>query len=410
MAFQWFLVAILAKTSRDEWVGQLSIAFAITSPLILLFNLQIRVSFVADSDSEIFLKYYSTLHALMLVIYLLLILLISTLSPYESTTKIAIIIFGFSKLIESCSEIPFAIFQKNGNLNLIAKSQVLKGFFPAITLITISLITNNFLWGSILYLISYLLILIFYDIRNLKNLFFSQYHEVVSLFRLEILSNIINDKMYRYKIKSLFSTLLPLGVISMLTSYVINIPRFFVEKYNGLVELGIYSSIGYILTAICYIALAVGNVTLPLMSLYVKELNYSSLRILIIKISFFIILVSFTGIILCFYFGTYLLSLLYSPLYAQYSNVLLSMMFVVPFAFCNLFIFNWLLVLKVTGVQLWIYILQIVILIVLSQKFVKDFGVVGAVYAQIGSYIVQFFLSVMLLLKFHRKYFKNYSL
>src|SRR5262249_52560223 len=63
-ASQWLLVVVLAKLGTPEMVGQFALAFAVTAPLILFANLQLRALLASDGRRDSKFSHYFTLRLL----------------------------------------------------------------------------------------------------------------------------------------------------------------------------------------------------------------------------------------------------------------------------------------------------------------------------------------------------------
>ena len=71
---QWLLIVVLAKFGSAEVVGQFSLGLAITAPIILFSNMQLRNIIATDSVNQYsFSEYYGTRIILLLLAFLVII-------------------------------------------------------------------------------------------------------------------------------------------------------------------------------------------------------------------------------------------------------------------------------------------------------------------------------------------------
>ena len=116
---------------------------------------------------------------------------------------------------------------------------------------------------------------------------------------------------------------IPLGIASILISVNINMPRYFIEHFRGPHELGIFSALTYIPTAMMMVATALGYaVFTPLSKLY-SQGQVRQFKVLVAKIVAFCAAVGAAGLLICAFAGHRILLILYRPEYAEHVQLLL---------------------------------------------------------------------------------------
>src|SRR5699024_4319682 len=116
---QWLLIVVLAKFGSAEVVGQFSLGLAITAPIILFSNMQLRNIIATDSVNQYsFSEYYGTRIILLLLAFLVIIGVV-LIGPYDPIVSIIIILVGLSKIFWWFSEFVHGFFSRIECLGLV---------------------------------------------------------------------------------------------------------------------------------------------------------------------------------------------------------------------------------------------------------------------------------------------------
>ena len=119
---------------------------------------------------------------------------------------------------------------------------------------------------------------------------------------------------------------LPLGVISMLGSLTPNIPRYFIEVFNGSADLGIFSAIASLLSAGTLVVSAFGQASfLPVVKACAAA-DHTRYRILIWQSVALSGALGCVAIVASMLFGRSLLIHLFRPEYGEYADILVRLM------------------------------------------------------------------------------------
>jgi O-antigen/teichoic acid export membrane protein len=123
----------------------------------------------------------------------------------------------------------------------------------------------------------------------------------------------------------LFWLTLPLGFVTMLISFNLNIPRYFIEGYLGSYQLGIFAAITAFQKAAPTVVQALGRSAAPRLSKYFAAGKASAFRSLSIKLIGMGILLGMAGVFVAWLAGDKILALFYGPEYALTSVFILVM-------------------------------------------------------------------------------------
>ena len=126
-ACQWMALIAIARLGTPEMVGEFAFALAVTSPIIIFFNLNMRAFQATDIKGEYLFIDYLFARLTQTVLALLTIFIVVTVSGYASS--IVLIVAGVSlyKAIESISDIYYGRMQKREKMSRIGRSIALRG-------------------------------------------------------------------------------------------------------------------------------------------------------------------------------------------------------------------------------------------------------------------------------------------
>lgn len=322
---QWGMLVSLAKIGTPAMVGQFALGFAISAPIILFTNMQLRIVQATDARNEFQFNHYLALRLAASTLALLLIMAILFISDYSFNVILITLFVSLAKFVESVSDIFYGFLQKKERMDLIAKSMALKGGLSLVTLTTFLYFSKSLAWSTLALFITWLIIFMIYDISaifSVKNNSQKLYESVdCNYSELDTIKPIWS----KHNIKKLVVMSIPLSVAGSLDSLNANIPRYFVEHYRGQAELGYFSAIAYLMIAGATIIGAVGNSASPrLARYYIASLD--DFKKLMHKMVAIGLVIGITGILVSVYFGTSILTVLYNSDYAKNNAVLIWIM------------------------------------------------------------------------------------
>lgn len=387
---QWLILIILAKTTNPSIVGLYALGLALTAPILLLTNLQLRSIQATDSEGKFEFRTYYLLRQYTNSVSIFIILIILFIFKYDFRESAIILLIGISKIIDSLSDVIYGKFQKNGRLDLVGISKIFKGVSSIIG-VSISMYTTNSLLISLIILnILWLFIFLFYDKKMLK-----------------MFTTVVDSENNNLKqLKSLFVLSFPLGIVLMLGSLNVSLPRIFIENYWSSEVLGYFASISYLILTGSIVINSIGQATAPtLADLYYKNEieKYVSLlkKMLLIGLLFGLI-----GLFLVFLTGEWILTFLYDSTYAKYNNVLILCMLAGTFEFLASFLGYALTAMGVFIVQAYSSLLLIAINFTSCIILIPHYGITGAGFVLLITSFSQFSF-FMLILTFK---LKNHSI
>jgi O-antigen/teichoic acid export membrane protein len=303
---QWGLLMLLVKLTTPEAVGQFTLGIAITAPIVLFSNLQLRSIQSTDVQQTYPFIDYFVLRVLTSILALLTILVLVMGVGYDSDTALMIGLVGLAKSIESISDVFYGLFQQQERMDWIAISMILKGIFSLLAVGIVIGITQSALWGTAALGIAWTIGLLGYDLPQGKKITASAVPPVrqSGWFHGQTLGQI-----------ALFA--LPLGFAMALISLNANIPRYFIERYLGQGKLGIFSAIAYLQIAGTTLVLALGQSASPRLAQHYVEGQLRQFNRLIGNLLWIVSVLGILGILAAFFAGEQILTLLYRPEYGK---------------------------------------------------------------------------------------------
>ncbi|BDG45223.1 lipopolysaccharide biosynthesis protein [Saccharococcus caldoxylosilyticus] len=375
---QWGVVTIIAKygTSRD--LGIYSIGLAVTAPIVLFFNFQLRTILATDSKNEYEFKQYYGGRIIHLTISFLIILPVSFIYGENKETIIAIILMGLVKYFESLSDIFMGLFQKKGRIDLIGKSQLFRGIFTVVIFGLSFVLTRNVILSVCGLLITMIVRFISYDMKKAQ-----EYADIIPSF----------DSWLR-----LIRIALPLGIVSLINSLNTNIPRYLLDRLSSPSDLGIYSALSYVLVAANMLITPISLLAAPKLADAYNNNRVKQFVKLNIILILFSTLVFIPIILILIIQGENVLKILYSDEYATYNYEFIIINCSMLFSFYTTFFNLSIVAARFIQIQPIINFIVTIISFLTSYFFINLYGgVLGASYSLLISRASQTMLSFLIM-------------
>lgn len=318
-ACQWGMVVALAKLGNSFMVGQFSLGLAITTPVLMFTNLQLRAVQATDAKRQHPFGEYLGLRVMTTLVALSVIAAIAAFGGYERETALVILAVALMKSVESLSDIFYGLFQLNDHLEQTGRSMMLRGFFSVIGLSAGLYLTKSLVWGIASLAGVWLAVLLGFDAR--RGRYFaatatkhgtaiapSRWRDVWPVFCL--------DRQW-----NLARLTLPLGIVMTLVSLNMNMPRYFIHARFGEHQLGIFSAMAYTTVVVATFADALGHSTIPRMSRFYAEGNLAGFRSSLLQLVAIGAVFGLAGFAAVRFLGARLLTILFSAEYAGHAEV-----------------------------------------------------------------------------------------
>jgi len=317
---QWAMLVVLAKLGTPEMVGQFALALAVTAPVMLLSNLQLRAIQATDTKGEYQFADYLALRLITTVLALLVIIVVTIAGGYQSETAFVIVAIAIAKSIESISDVFYGFLQQKERMDHIAVSLIARGILSTVALASAIFLTRNLVYGAMGLAAVWATVLVLHDIPHARLI---QGISEKSFFKRSSLTDI---RCHAKTLLKLFWVSLPLGLVMMLISLNTNLPRYFIEHYLGQRELGIFAAMAYLQVIGTTVVSALGQSASPRLAREYASEKRAEFRRLLLKLVGIALVLGLLGVLIAATAGHAVLSLLYSPEFAEHSNLLIRLM------------------------------------------------------------------------------------
>jgi O-antigen/teichoic acid export membrane protein len=307
---QFGMLSVLAKLGSPSILGQYALGLAITAPVFMLTNLQLRGVQATDARHDFWFADYFTLRLTTTLLGTIVILLITAVAAYDIRTKIVVALVACAKAVESIGDVIAGHLQKSERLDQVAGALIIRGAVSVAIFAGVFWVTRNLITTVAALALVWLAVIALYDFRVVSRLL-GQHRQ---FFRFSLDAQ-----------KSLFSISWPLGVVMALASLNINVPRYILEQKLGTAELGIFASLAYLLTAINLIVIALGQSVCTRMARLFADCDIRRFKALLGKLVLFATALGTVALGLALFAGRPFLTFVYRPEYAEHIDLLLLM-------------------------------------------------------------------------------------
>ena len=307
-ACQWGIVLVLAKLGTAVQVGEYALALAVSAPVVLFANLQLRVLLASDVNNKFSFGQYLTFRSLSLAGAMVAV---GAIANTQADTRRAslILLMGFAQVLEIVSDIYYGLLQKHNRMDRISHSLILKGPLSLGMLAVAMYMTRSVAWAVAGLALGRLLVLVSFDVR---------------LGFLENAGGARPTHLWEWNAGNmgrLLRTAFPLGVISLLVALNSNVPRYFVESYAGTADLGIFSAIFSLLTAGNLVVGAFGQSIFLPVAMACANFDRAQYRVYVAQAVALGGVLGAGGILAATFFGGFILSNLFRTEYGARADI-----------------------------------------------------------------------------------------
>ena len=311
-ACQWCIILVIARLGSPAQVGEYALGMAVSAPILLFANFQLRAIVASDLSARFTFTQYFTFRVFSLALALAVIAAAGFLSQGTSRQGGIVLLVGFAQVLEFLSDTYYGRMQKHDRLDRLAKSLAIKGPLALAALWGAMYATHNIAWAIAGLALGRLVVVLFWDSRPMAS-------ETTSWTGLEW-----NPR----ELLQLLRTVLPLGIISMLVALNTNIPWYFVEAYHGRSELGIFSALVSLMSVGGLVVAAFGQSIFRPVAQAVLEGDRLRYRSFVWQSTLLALALGCAGVAVAAVSGRQILTFLFRPEYGQHAGVLLWLMIV----------------------------------------------------------------------------------
>ncbi|GMV78492.1 MAG: hypothetical protein AMXMBFR79_16230 [Chitinophagaceae bacterium] len=378
---QWIQLSVITKFCSPHDLGIYTLGLAIIGPLFIFAGLQLKAIQITDVSQNWKFHEYFTLRIIFLAAAIIFILLYSFLFSKENLTFF--LLLALLKVLEGISEIMNGQQQLHEDMKKVAISNILRGFSIALGIFVGIYFLKNILFGFVIAIMCNAAVIIFYDYKNCTTLLSGK--------------KLISFLDTRYKLLTLKA--MPLAIVVTLIYLNSNVAKYFIEVVKSTVEQGIYSTIGFFIVLGNLVNNALGQAITPRLSKYFAEREMKKFNQLSKMFVIANIVLGIAIVIVVHFFGKYILTIFFNETIAQYSQLFTLFMVAGLLLYCVSCIGYILTSMHYIKQQPIIHVVGFLTNVLFCFLLVKNYGLNGAAYAWIISFLAQLVISILLLKK-----------
>jgi O-antigen/teichoic acid export membrane protein len=316
------ILVVLAKLGTHEMIGQFALGLAIVSPVMICAGLSsLRIVHATDARGDYHFQDYLGLRILTTITGLAAVAGIVYFTNYSRVTAGVILIVAFAKAVENLSDVFGGLLQHQERMDLLALSTMLRGTLSLLFMAVGLYLTRNILVAALCLAFSWTLTLLLFDVRVGASLLAAPSRVSSLAFALKTVGGLLR-RGWNWRILVAIGTLgLPVLIAATLVSVTTNIPRYFIEHFLGISELGKFAAMAYPMAVGITVINAVGQSAMPRLAREYADGNLQRFSGLMLRLIGIATVLGVGGVLLIQFAGGTILTLLYRPEYANYTSV-----------------------------------------------------------------------------------------
>lgn len=371
-ACQWGMLVVIAKFTTAESVGQFALGLATTAPIVMLANLQLRAIQSTDTSERYAFGQYLRLRLATTALALVVITAMALVYGYTPETTYIILAVGVLKAVESISDILYGRMQQREEMHLVARSMVLRGIGALALLLTILLLSGRLVVGIGAMTLWWAAVLILHDASSVQSepSVFPLSHRPLPL-------------------RSLIHAAAPLGVVMLLISLNVNIPRYFLQAYRDGRSLGIFAAIASPLAVGLLVVSALGQSASPRLARLAHERDWVRFRRLLFQLIACGTMLGILGFLIALIGAEPILRIAFSAEYAAYAPVFVWLAVAAGLSYVASFLGYAMTALQQFTIQLPLFLMVSATVTLGAWYWVPRYGLLGAAFATVAAALVQ---------------------
>lgn len=312
-ACQWAAVAVLAKLGSPELVGQYAFAIALTTPVLMLAQMNLRAVLATDVTGVHDFSDYRNLRFVSLSAALLIILALIAKQGVETSRALVIVLVALIQAGELVADVYYGKLQLLDRMDRMAISMMARGILGVLAMGTALWVTGSLATALAWMFLVRLVVQFAYDAPNAAR------DTPERLLR----------RPWREHFESQWRILkqaFPLGVVLMFGALVVNTPRYFIANHLGDRALGVFSAIFSLTSAGNLIVNSLGQSATPKLARLHASGDVSGFRALSLKMAGLAAGLGLLGVAGAIAVGPFVVTTIYRPEYARHAGFLVVAM------------------------------------------------------------------------------------
>ena len=355
-----FFMIIVTRINGIDDAGVFTFAFSIASLLQVIGSYQGRPFQVTNKSSDLSDSDFIYTRLVTCILMFLITIIYLLFKNYDITKSFIIILLVLFRMIEAYADSYYGILQKNDCLYYVGISLTLKAVLSVFLFLLIDVLSGNMIFTITSLIIIQLTVFVFYDIRNKNKMKYIKSNFDIS------------------KVKKIFTIGFSIFIVTILSQYLLQAPKFPIDKYLSDDKQTIYGIISMPATMMLLCSQFIIHPFLMKMNSFIQDKKYSEFKKLVYKLCFVLLLLGliceialyFIGVpILNFVYGVNLSKYVYELLFVVFGAILFGMSTIISYA---------MIAMEKNKIQSMIFCFASIICYILSNKLVITYGLLGA--------------------------------
>lgn len=357
-----FLIIVTRINGIDD-AGIFSFGFSFATMIQMFATYAGRTFQVTEQNKNVWDSDFLIFKILTCLTMVIFGVLFCSLRLYDTYKFLVIFILILYKALDAFSESIFGIFQKHNNLWQCGISMTLKSLLCFTVFFIIDIFTKNLLVSLLSLFAADMIVFLFYDCRLAK-----KYR--IKFHRLKFIT-------LKYLLISGFAVF----AVSLLTQYLIMAQKFAIDFIMDHETQAIF---GIVIMPATFLSMCASMIINPFLYKLNKEknkMNYKAFNKIVIKVINYVIVVGIITIVICYFVGIPILSIIYGINLNDYLLPLLIIVFGSVSGAIVAVISNSMIALRKNVSQMIIYIIAAVFTSIISYCLIKFYDLYGGAVA-----------------------------
>lgn len=361
---QWLLTVLVVRLNDNySDAGILSLAMSIATPLTTVAMLNLRTFQVANIENRFSDGDFIFTRAITSIISLIICIIVALGSRYSYYTSACVILFMVYRLSEAIVDVLHGIDQRAWRLDIVGKSFLMRGSIMLLAFIIGEYFFRSLPISIVLMGVGVYGVILYYDSPSCK--------------QCTQLSLVVNHR----NLFPLVKIGVPLGAFSFLLTLLSSIPRLIMEHWHGEDFLGIFGAITTITLLVPQLSSFIFNPLIPVFSDRWKASDIKGFNKLLLGSVAAIALIGTVALISGYFFGEWVLSLIFGDSIRPYSYLLCPVLGTAIITAYIWLLGNILTILGDYNVLAWLSLVSAAICLVASILLIPESAFIGTILA-----------------------------
>ncbi len=312
-AAQWALVVVLARLGSPEALGTYALALALTAPPFLLAGLHLRASQATDAARAFRFGDYLGVRIAGMAAALGGLVVLEAFSGRHIAISTVILAVAAAKAVEGVSDVHHGALQQRERMRPIAISLAVRGALSVLALAAVLAAGGSLLAAVGTMAVAWALVLASYDVPAAGA-------------ALRETGESRRPRLDRAAASRLVVISFPLGLVMMLVSLRVNVPRYFLERWVGAAGLGTFAAVASLLVAGGLVVNALGQAATPRLAALHLGGERAAFRALVLKLLALACGLGIAGVAVAAVAGEPILLLLFGARFTGHADLLVLLM------------------------------------------------------------------------------------